>query len=107
MTLAGARIRRDIVLDGFDMLPVLQGRMKSRRTEMFWKSRHSRAARVGEFKWVEAPELSGLFDLSRDPGEKNDLTTSQPETLSLVKSRWKNWMQEMEASAPRGPFRNF
>jgi arylsulfatase A len=33
---AGVALPKDIVYDGFDMLPVLQGKAKSQRTEMFW-----------------------------------------------------------------------
>ncbi|MGH8021090.1 MAG: sulfatase-like hydrolase/transferase [Opitutaceae bacterium] len=107
VAISGAEISDSVVLDGFNMLPVLQGRTKSLRTEMFWKSRHSRAARVGKYKWIVTPELNGLFDLSVDPGETNDLSESKPEILALVRSRWENWDREMKEAEPRGPFRNY
>ncbi|MPY90250.1 MAG: sulfatase-like hydrolase/transferase [Luteitalea sp.] len=90
-----------------DMLPVLQRKMDSPRTEMFWKSRHSRAARVGNFKWIVAPQLDGLFDLANDPGEASDLSASRPDILAFVKARWDNWNREMEHAEPRGPFRDY
>jgi len=94
-------------LDGTNILPVLQGRAKSPRQEMFWQSRKSRAARVGTYKWVEAPSFSGLFDLERDPGETKDLSTEKPEILAQVRSRWGAWRREMDAAEPRGPFRDY
>lgn len=43
-----------IELDGFDMLPVLRGEQPSPRAEMFWQRRGDKAARVGDWKWVES-----------------------------------------------------
>ncbi len=96
-----------VKLDGFDMLPVLEGKAKSRRTEMFWQRRGDRAARVGSYKWVESAAGSGLFDLSKDIGEKTDLSQTHPEVLKRVKERWQAWRKEMDAAEPRGPFRDY
>src|SRR5207248_6734910 len=83
----GAPPPEKVTLDGFDMLPVLEGRAASRRTEMFWQRRGDKAARVGPYKWVESAQGSGLFDLSRDVGEKTDLSKTQPDVLERVKGR--------------------
>lgn len=94
-------------LDGFDLLPVLRGEMPSPRTEMFWQRRSDVAARVGPYKWVQSAKGSGLFDLSTDLGEEHDLSAEKPEALERVKGRFSAWQAEMEASEPRGPFRNY
>ncbi len=47
---AGIAPPRDIVLDGFDMTPVLASRQKSPREEMFWERRGDKAARVGQLE---------------------------------------------------------
>lgn len=94
-------------LDGFDLLPVLRGEMSSPRSEMFWKRRSDVAARVGPYKWVQSAKGEGLFNLSTDPGEEHDLSTEKPEVLERVKARFAAWQAEMEASEPRGPFRDF
>jgi arylsulfatase A-like enzyme len=104
---AGAKLPEGVTLDGFDMLPVLQGREKSKRTEMFWQRRGDKAARVGPYKWVESAAGSGLFDLSRDPGEATDLSRAHPDVLDRVRSRWQAWRKEMDAAEPRGPFRDY
>ena len=105
---AGAPLPKEIVLDGFDMLPVLEGTAGSQRKEMFWKRRNLRAARVGNWKWVDmADKGGGLFDLSQDIGEKNDLSAAKPEILEMVKKRYENWLLAMEKAEPRGPFRDF
>jgi hypothetical protein len=96
-----------VVLDGFDMLPVLEGRTASPRAELFWQRRGDRAARVGPYKWVESAKGSGLFDLSRDIGETTDLTKEHPDVLERVRGRWQVWRKAMDAAEPRGPFRDY
>jgi arylsulfatase A len=104
---AGILPPRDIVLDGFDMTPVLAGRQKSPREEMFWERRGDKAARVGHWKWVESQRGSGLFDLATDLGEKHDLAKDKPDMLAHVKSRFATWKKHMAEAEPRGPFRDF
>lgn len=104
---AQAEIPDGVTLDGFDMLPVLQGKESSSRTEMFWQRRADKAARVGQYKWVSMAKHSGLFDLESDPGEAHDLSSEQPEILKQLQDRFAMWRAEMDASEPRGPFRDY
>ena len=105
--LTGGQLPKGVVYDGFDMLPVLTGKMKSKRREMFWQRRGDKAARVGRYKWVDSTRGGGLFDLQTDIGEKHDLSTSRPKLLKSVQSRFKNWQREMQRAEPRGPFRDY
>lgn len=107
MELGGGKVPETVILDGFNMLPVLQGKMPSVRTQLFFESRHSRAARIGHYKWIETVQYSGLFDLSSDTGEQNDLSEKYPDILHFIKSQWENWRREMNAAEPRGPFRDY
>ena len=104
---AGARLPKGVVLDGSDMASVLAGRQKSSRKEMFWQRRCDKAARVGNYKWVESSRGSGLFDLTSDIGEQHDLSSEKPDVLSMIKSRFAAWEKRMAEAEPRGPFRNF
>lgn len=105
---AGLSLPDDIVFDGFDMLPVLQGTQERQRREMFWKRRDHVAARIDHWKWVRMPgKGGGLFDLSRDPGESRDLSGEKPEILDMVQERFQAWEQAMEQAEPRRPFRDF
>jgi len=104
---AGLGPPKGVPLDGFDMTAVLAGRQNSPRKEMFWQRRSNKAARVGNFKWVESSRGSGLFDLSKDIGEKNDLSKQKPEVLVKVKARFKAWKKLMAQAQPRRPFRDF
>jgi len=105
--ITGAIPTPGVKLDGFNMLPILQGKAKSPRTEMFWERRSDRAARVGNWKWVDSAKGRGLFDLSTDLGETNDLSKEKPEVAAMMKAKFAAWKAEMDASEPRGPFRNY
>ncbi len=104
---SGLKPSADIVLDGFDMLPVLEGKAKSSRKEMFWQRRGDRAARVGNWKWVDSAKGRGLFDLATDLSEQHDLSEQKPEVLKMVKGRFSAWKKQMAEAEPRGPFRDY
>ncbi len=74
---------------------------------MFWKRRDQIGARVGQWKWVQMGKQGGLFNLANDMAETHNLSESRPEILAMVKERYANWLREMEAAEPRGPFRDF
>ena len=105
--LCGVTPPERIMLDGHNMLPVLAGEALSPRSEMYWQRRDDRAARIGHYKWVDSARGGGLFDLSRDIGEKTDLSQSHSEKLAELKAGFERWRAEMDAAEPRGPFRDY
>lgn len=107
LTAAGISQPQELVIDGYDMLPTLMGQAKSPRNEMYWQRRADKAARVGNWKWVESAKGNGLFDLSRDIGEQHDLSRSHPEKLKELQAHFANWKKEMADAEPRGPFRDY
>ncbi len=107
VNLTGAAPPEDVVLDGFDMLPVLAEGKPSARQDMFWKRRGIEAARVGQWKWVRNDGEVSLFNLAEDVGEKNDLAVAMPEKAREMQTRFENWLAEMDAAEPRGPFKDF
>jgi len=100
-----------LVLDGFNMLPLLTGEDKSlAREEMYWEFRDEYAARIGDLKWLKSDRRQsqkGLYNLTEDIGEKNDLSEKEPETLKMVNDKFYQWKKEMDKAEPRGPFKNF
>ena len=74
---------------------------------MYWQRRDDKAARYENWKWVESERGNGLFDVSADIGERNDLSASRPEVLKKMKSRWAAWRKQMDEAEVRGPFRNY
>lgn len=103
----GAPAPEGVVMDGFDMLPILRGERKSPRNEMFWQRRADKAARVGQWKWLESAKGKGLYDLSSDLGETRDLSEEKPEVLQMMREKFAAWRQAMDETEPRGPFRDY
>jgi arylsulfatase A-like enzyme len=107
LNLAGVAPPENVVLDGFDMLPVLAEGKPSSRQEMFWKRRGREAARVGQWKWVRNDGQVSLFNLTEDVGEKNDLAAAMPEKAREMQTHFENWLARMDSAEPRGPFKDF
>ncbi len=105
----GSRLPEGVKIDGYDWWSTLRGETESPRNEMFWKRKGRKAARIGNWKWVDMEEEGGgLFDLSDDVGERDDLSLQHPEVLRRLKQRFGEWYQEtMFDAEPRGPFKDF
>ncbi|QXD25437.1 sulfatase-like hydrolase/transferase [Opitutia bacterium ISCC 51] len=108
-SVTGAQRPEGVILDGFDWWSTLRGETESPRTMLFWKRQNRLGARVNNWKWVDMEGTSGgLFDLSKDIGEKHDLSKERPEILAMVKAEFDAWYQETMIDAePRGPFKDF
>src|SRR5262245_18365065 len=104
---SGAQPPVGVTLDGYDILPTLAGKAASPRKDMFWENRGQKAARLGNYKWLEAGQGRGLYDLSTDQGETNDLSAKLPNIAADISARWTSWRAQMDATDPRGPFRDY
>jgi hypothetical protein len=100
--LAGAQLPGDRIIDGHDVLPVitgLAGAENPRRTLFYYCYNHLQAVRHDNWKlvlprparppwcsWsarmVEAVETVELYDLTTDPGEKENLARGHPEVVA-------------------------
>jgi arylsulfatase A-like enzyme len=107
LAVAGSKSPEGVKLDGFDMLPILRGEAKSPRKEMFWQRRSDKAARFENWKWLESTKGNGLYDVSTDIGETHDLSAERPEIAKMMRERFAAWRAEMDATEPRGPFRDY
>ena len=107
LKLTGVAPPQGVVLDGFDMMPMLADGKPSPRKEMYWKRRVKEAARVGDWKWVRNESGTFLFDLSKDVAEKNDLLEKMPEKAAEMQAHFENWLKRMDEAEPRGPFKDF
>jgi arylsulfatase len=98
-------------VQGHSLLPVLFGDENSVRAEDFtygWEVFGHRAIRKGDYKllWLTSkpsergqyvPELAdqwGLYDLSVDPGETNDLSDSHPEIRADLLKEWDAYLEK-------------
>lgn len=111
LEMAGIEKPGSLVLDGFNLLPLLTGKRRDlERKEMFWEFREEYAARVGNYKWIKSETRenhNGFFDLSEDIGEEHDLSEIRTPEFQTVKDRFYQWQKEMENAEPRRPFKDF
>lgn len=103
LRIAGAEVPDRGTLDGIDILEhVAAGRPDTQRT-LYWRYRRGqltwRAVRDGELKLVYQHDgdqvTPWLFDLARDPGEKQNLAQRQPEQLRRLTQSLLQWEQAM------------
>lgn len=88
--LAGASLGQSKRLDGVDMWPTLAAGQPGRGEVVYNVEPSQGAVREGVWKlvWkVELPPKVELFDLSKDPGETNDLAAAHPDKVAALKER--------------------
>ena len=107
LAVAGIEKPDSLILDGFNILPMLTGVKNLERKEMYWDLRGDFAARIGDLKWIRSKRINGLFDLSEDVGEKNDLSEKDVNNLKTIKEKFYHWQTEMNNAEPRGPFKDY
>ncbi|WP_166831128.1 sulfatase-like hydrolase/transferase [Thalassoroseus pseudoceratinae] len=83
-------------IDGIDLMPVIRGEVKKRPTNLFFGYRRlyggvdGQALISGDWKLLREAKPQGrvrLYDLAKDPYERNDLVKSRPEQLKLLMDR--------------------
>ena len=107
LKLAGAKTEQKLPIDGQDCWPVLAGveRARAREEILINATPNSGALRVGDWKLVingkrtdqeDGPvtvqkggaQIVELFNLAKDPSEKNDLSKSEPEKVRELRARF-------------------
>ena len=98
-------------LDGTSLMPLLNDRTsRLRERNLYWHFPHyyprmtpGSAIRSGDWKLVHYYEddRRELFDLSADPGEKNDLTSEHPAKAEELFRQLEKWRQDVGANSPR------
>jgi len=89
--LAGASTEKCKPLDGMNVWNTLARGETSPRTEFFYNVEPFRAAmRQGDWKLIwrtVLPSSVALYDLSKDPSEKNNVAAAHPERVEAMKKR--------------------
>jgi arylsulfatase A-like enzyme len=86
-------------LDGVNLAPYLAGKNSAApHAELFFSMSGFGAVRQGPWKLLLAPDgTPSLFDLVRDPSEKNDLAATEPQRVASLRNKWTAWHAEMPA----------
>jgi arylsulfatase A-like enzyme len=97
---AGVSPHPDYPLDGRSLLPVLQGGTFER--DLFWrmKFRQQKAARSGRWKWLSLEGNEFLYDLARDPRERANRASREPERFAQMRARYEAWEQTVPPIPP-------
>jgi arylsulfatase A len=83
-------------LDGLNLLPILQGSAPQTDRTLFWRiitrpDRRMKAVRKGNWKYVRDGEIDLLFDLQRDPREREDDGYKQPQRVREMQQLLAAW----------------
>ena len=95
---AGAAGPIDKPLDGINLLPILRGEVPAPPRNLFWCSGSGEgwwAVRSGDWKVVGQKERIGLFDLSKDVSEANDLSKQMPGKVLELTKLHDTWLTDM------------
>jgi arylsulfatase A-like enzyme len=107
---AGLDLRPRQHVDGVSLLPLLKGSSSLNREAIFWHYPHygnqggrpGASVRMGDHKLILffEDEHVELYDLRRDPGEKQDLSKTQPALAAQMKSTLVEWQRRVMARIP-------
>jgi uncharacterized sulfatase len=82
---AGAPLPSGVEIDGLNLLPLVQGTGEISRPNdaIFWQTGYYRVVRAGNWKLQVNGRLNKkwLFDLAKDPTERNNLVETRPDKL--------------------------
>ena len=85
--------------DGVNLQPYLRNNATPHEA-LFWRAGPGRAVRKGKWKLVEfGDQLSQLFDLDADIGERTDLSAKHPEVVKDLRAAWQKWSDQMAKPA--------
>jgi arylsulfatase A-like enzyme len=98
LRLAGGRMPTDLLYDGIDPLPALQGEKAAPGRALFFEFRGHQAVRQNNWKLVrEKPEHNWqLFDLDSDEGERNNLAQQHPVATARLSALYDRWWKEVK-----------
>ena len=100
---AGAAVPAEAKLEGMDLLPLIAKGAKPVSRRLFWRvtgaTANERAVRDGDWKLLIDNGRFMLFDLSKDPGERNELAASNPELVRRLRQAILDWEKDVDAEA--------
>jgi len=90
--------------EGINLLPVMRGTGPASERTLFWRAGPAagqpRAARSGDWKFIQDGAKQLLFDVGRDPGERDDLAAQHPDRVRRLKEMLDAWDQDVGGTVP-------
>ena len=98
LALSGTELPLNYQPEGIDLLPIVSGRSPVVERTLFWRSNLGVAVRSGEMKLVmTGPGSSFLYNVSEDPGERNDLTNGGQSIVRRLRALLDAWVADVNA----------
>lgn len=92
----------DTPFDGKSLLPLLEGKAKTIKRNLFFSSGGAEgewAVRSGDWKLVALRDQRELFHLAEDPSEEKDLKDKYPKKVAELTKLYDAWLDEMAEPA--------
>lgn len=85
--------------EGVDVSPAWRGQASDASLRCFaWQ--RERAVLSGPWKWHDTGDAIRLYNLERDPAERQNLADQYPEQVAELSAAWSAWSQTQEKPAP-------
>jgi arylsulfatase A-like enzyme len=97
LALAGARLPADLKPEGIDLLPIVTRKSPQVARTLFWRVGTASAVRSGDLKLVSQGGIQLIYDVRKDPGERNDLANSSQRDVRLLHAQLERWTQDVDA----------
>lgn len=106
--ICGLTVAKDAELDGVSIKPLLDGKRQEQldKRDLFWHKASERpnstgdyvstAVRSGNYKLIDfyLQHRVELYDLSNDPGEKNNIAAQHPEKVKELMAKIETWRKD-------------
>jgi arylsulfatase A-like enzyme len=93
----------DARLEGINLLPLLQSRATSQERTLFFRytlpARRQRAVRQGDWKVMADGANTMLYNVVKDPGERNDLAAERQDIVAKLFPLIAQWEEDVDAEA--------
>lgn len=111
LDMSGLKNKPGNIVDGKSILHVFKGKNNLKRKALFWHypsetgkwaPRMCSAVRMGNYKllYFYEDKRTELYDLSKDPSEKNNIAASDPQKLRELRSALEKWKKSVNAEEP-------
>lgn len=93
-------------IDGIDLTTVCTGESKPIKRTFYWRMTQrnpQKAIRDGNWKYLRDTAGEYLFDLAKDPGEKNDLKAKNRKIFAKLKRKFSQWEKTILPPVPLTP----
>jgi len=91
--------------DGISLLPFLTGERNMMPRTFYWRAFQrvkQKAMRDGDWKWLQDEKGEYLFNIAKDPGEKNNLKEKETVIFDGLKKKYEQWETTVLKPIPLG-----